>query len=68
MEKSHDIFSSESSDVPQDLIQKVEKEASNYLKLGRTEWDLPHTRSVVYYATEIGRSEKADILVLATAA
>ena len=47
---------------------KVEEYALQFLKAGRKDWDEPHTRTVVYYATKIGEANGLDTKVLATAA
>src|SRR5690349_10762647 len=53
--------------LPHDLMQKAEEEASEYLKRGR-DWDVDHTKAVVYYATRIAVAENENARVLATAA
>ena len=50
------------------IIVQVENYALKFLINGRKEWDVPHTRSVVHYATEIGQSVGLDLLVEQTAA
>lgn len=46
----------------------AENYALQFLKLGRANWDEPHTRAVVYYAKLVGRAEGLDVTVLAVAA
>ncbi|OGH11828.1 MAG: hypothetical protein A2857_03985 [Candidatus Levybacteria bacterium RIFCSPHIGHO2_01_FULL_36_15] len=56
-------------DLAQTLILvQVENYALQFLSQGRKEWDIPHTRSVVHYANEIGQSVNLDLLVEKTAA
>jgi len=42
--------------------------AKQFLEQGRYDWDLPHTKSVIYYAYNIAKKENADIKVLTIAA
>lgn len=48
--------------------KQIENYALSFLRRGRKEWDEPHTKAVVYYATEIATSNNLDVLVLKTAA
>lgn len=50
------------------IMAQVENYALQFLSQGRREWDVPHTRSVVHYATEISQSVDLDLLVEKTAA
>jgi putative nucleotidyltransferase with HDIG domain len=51
-----------------DLMVQVENFANQYLSQGRKDWDMPHTKSVAFYAEEIAKAEGLDVLVLKTAA
>lgn len=51
---------------PQELEQKIEAYALQFLSQGRIGWDEPHTRSVVHYAGEIASQEGFDVLVFRT--
>lgn len=56
------------SNISLELETKIEKYALSFLCQGRKEWDEPHTKAVVYYATEIANSSGLNVLVLKTAA
>ena len=58
----------ERAPLPEDLMTQVETYAVSFLKEGRADWDVPHTRSVVYYADLLAQAAEADRLVLTTAA
>jgi putative nucleotidyltransferase with HDIG domain len=53
--------------LPADLANELESYAVGFLSKGR-EWDVPHTKAVVYYAEQIAGSENLDLLVIVTAA
>ena len=46
----------------------IESYALQFLKKGREDWDVPHTRAVVFYAERLANNANLDILVLVTAA
>lgn len=59
----------EQAPLPEDLMAQVEDFAVTFLSEGRADWDVPHTRSVVYYAGLLAQAvAEADPLVLTTAA
>lgn len=44
-------------------VQRIENYALQFLKQGREGWDIPHTKAVVYYATQIALAEGLDVRV-----
>lgn len=51
-----------------DLFKQAENYAMQFLANGREEWDIPHTKAVVYYTQVIAEATDADAPVLVTAA
>lgn len=49
-------------------MKKIEEFALQFLKQGRENWDVPHTRAVVYYAERLAVDAHLDVLVLTTTA
>lgn len=50
------------------IVGKTREYAMRYLEKGRPNWDVPHTRTVVYYASLIAADLGLDRTVLVTAA
>ncbi|MEK7524874.1 MAG: HD domain-containing protein [Patescibacteria group bacterium] len=46
----------------------IESYALQFLKKGREDWDVPHTRAVVFYAERLAKAADLDVLVLVTTA
>lgn len=58
----------ENNKINSDLFNKCFTYVKQFLNQGRFGWDLPHTKSVIFYAYNIAKKEKADVTVLTLAA
>lgn len=58
----------ERSFYSEELVGKVSEYALEFLLKGRQEWDIPHTKAVVFYAEEIAIANGLDVQVIKTAA
>lgn len=54
--------------ISPELFQMAKEYATGFLSQGRTDWDVPHTISVVYYVGEIAQSVCENLTVLTLAA
>lgn len=51
-----------------ELALRLENFTTLFLSEGRADWDVPHTKAVVYHAGQIAKKENLDELVLITTA